>query len=147
MHGDSPKLNHSLGKALELLDVLAAKRRPMTLAEHTRVPEQDVRVTLTATMAVPYSRNSSDTYPMTRELTVLVPCAATRLQMDCDALTITNPQDVRENLPLVRQGKYGAVLWAVENSVTSGTGKGKFSPDATCTRGQVVTFLYRASGE
>ena len=42
---------------------------------------------------------------------------------------------------------YKAVLWAVENNVTSGTGKGKFSPDSTCTRGQVVTFLYRASGE
>ena len=42
---------------------------------------------------------------------------------------------------------YKAVLWAVENNVTSGTGKGKFSPDSTCTRGQVVTFLYRATGE
>ena len=42
---------------------------------------------------------------------------------------------------------YKAVLWAVENNVTSGTGKGKFSPDNTCTRGQVVTFLYRATGE
>ena len=42
---------------------------------------------------------------------------------------------------------YKAVLWAVENNVTSGTGKGKFSPDSTCTRGQVVTFLYRAAGE
>ena len=41
---------------------------------------------------------------------------------------------------------YKAVLWAVENKVTSGTGAGKFSPDNTCTRGQVVTFLYRASG-
>ena len=40
---------------------------------------------------------------------------------------------------------YKAVLWAVENNVTSGTGKGKFSPDKTCTRGQVVTFLYRAT--
>ena len=42
---------------------------------------------------------------------------------------------------------YKAVLWAVENNVTSGTGKGKFSPNSTCTRGQVVTFLFRASGE
>ena len=42
---------------------------------------------------------------------------------------------------------YKAVLWAVENNVTSGTGKGKFSPDATCTRGQVVTFLCRAAAE
>ena len=38
---------------------------------------------------------------------------------------------------------YKAVLWAVENGVTSGTSKTKFSPDDTCTRGQIVTFLYR----
>ena len=39
-----------------------------------------------------------------------------------------------------------AVAWAVEKGITSGTGDGKFSPDATCTRAQAVTFLYRASG-
>lgn len=39
-----------------------------------------------------------------------------------------------------------AVAWAVENGITGGTGDGKFSPNATCTRAQAVTFLYRASG-
>ena len=39
-----------------------------------------------------------------------------------------------------------AVLWAVENGVTNGTGEGTFSPDSVCTRGQVVTFLWRAAG-
>ena len=39
-----------------------------------------------------------------------------------------------------------AVAWAVENGITSGTGEGKFSPNAICTRAQSVTFLYRASG-
>ena len=39
---------------------------------------------------------------------------------------------------------YDAVLWAVENGITSGMGNGKFAPDAACTRGQIVTFLYRA---
>ena len=38
-----------------------------------------------------------------------------------------------------------AVAWAVENGITSGTGEGKFSPNAICTRAQSVTFLYRAS--
>ena len=37
-----------------------------------------------------------------------------------------------------------AVLWAVENNITMGIGGGKFSPEATCTRAQIVTFLYRA---
>ena len=38
---------------------------------------------------------------------------------------------------------YYAVLWAVERSITTGTGAGKFSPNDSCTRGQIVTFLYR----
>ena len=39
-----------------------------------------------------------------------------------------------------------AVAWAIENGITSGTGENRFSPDATCTRAQGVTFLYRAAG-
>ena len=40
-----------------------------------------------------------------------------------------------------------AVAWAVENGITTGTGDDKFSPDATCTRAQSVTFLFRAIGK
>lgn len=50
---------------------------------------------------------------------------------------------------------YDAVLWALENEVTAGTktesapgaGDGLFSPELTCSRGQVVTFLWRANGK
>ena len=38
----------------------------------------------------------------------------------------------------------GAVAWAAENDVTSGVGGKRFAPDQTCTRAQIVTFLYRA---
>ena len=38
---------------------------------------------------------------------------------------------------------YDAVLWAVGQKITDGTSDTTFSPDATCTRGQIVTFLYR----
>ena len=41
---------------------------------------------------------------------------------------------------------YEAVLWAVEKGITSGTSAATFSPDASCTRGQIVTFLWRAAG-
>ena len=41
---------------------------------------------------------------------------------------------------------YDAVLWAVENGITNGTSAKTFSPDATVTRAQVVTFLWRANG-
>ena len=36
-----------------------------------------------------------------------------------------------------------AVAWAVENGITTGVGGGRFDPTATCTRGQIATFLYR----
>ena len=39
---------------------------------------------------------------------------------------------------------YNAVLWAVENGITNGTGDTTFSSDAVCTRGQIVTFLWRS---
>ncbi len=47
----------------------------------------------------------------------------------------------------VQKGKfyYNAVLWAVENKITNGMSPTAFAPDATCQRGQVVTFLYRAT--
>ena len=49
--------------------------------------------------------------------------------------------DVKEN-----QYYYKAVLWAVERGVTTGTSANRFSPDSGCTRGQVVTFLWRSLG-
>ena len=39
-----------------------------------------------------------------------------------------------------------AVAWAVENGITEGTSDTTFSPDATCSRAQIVTFLWRANG-
>ena len=43
---------------------------------------------------------------------------------------------------------YDAVIWAVNHNpqITNGTSATEFSPNATCTRGQVVTFLWRANG-
>ena len=40
-----------------------------------------------------------------------------------------------------------AVLWAVREGITNGTSSTTFSPDATCTRAQIVTFLYRCLGD
>ena len=37
-----------------------------------------------------------------------------------------------------------AVAWAVEHSITSGVGGGRFDPDAACTRAQIAAFLYRS---
>ena len=42
---------------------------------------------------------------------------------------------------------YNAVLWAVENGITTGTSKTTFGPAGVCTRGQTVTFLWRMAGK
>jgi hypothetical protein len=49
----------------------------------------------------------------------------------------------------VKEGTYyyNAVLWAVQNKITDGMTATTFAPDATCTRGQIVTFLYRYEKE
>ena len=58
------------------------------------------------------------------------------------AITGTNP------FSDVPGGAYynAAVRWAVKNGIAKGTSAAAFSPDAACTRGQIVTFLYRAAG-
>ena len=54
----------------------------------------------------------------------------------------TNPfTDVKEGTYY-----YKAVLWAVEKGITNGTSETTFDPDETCTRGQIVTFLWRREG-
>ena len=61
-----------------------------------------------------------------------------------------SPKPISTNNPFtdVKAGTYyyDAVLWAVEQGITSGTTSTTFSPDAVCDRGQIVTFLYRANG-
>ena len=49
----------------------------------------------------------------------------------------------------VNPGKYyeKAVLWAMEEGITNGTTTTTFTPDANCTRAQIVTFLWRAAGQ
>ena len=68
--------------------------------------------------------------------------SCTRAQMVTFLWRAANPfKDISAN-----DYYYEAVLWAVENGITSGTGADTFSPGATVTRGQTVTFLHRAAG-
>ncbi|MBR2013127.1 MAG: bacterial Ig-like domain-containing protein [Clostridia bacterium] len=59
------------------------------------------------------------------------------------------PETTKNPFKDVKKGEYyyNAVLWAVENGITNGMDATHFAPDASCTRGQVVTFLWRAAGE
>ena len=58
------------------------------------------------------------------------------------------PDPISTDLSDVAAGSYyyEAVLWAMQEGVTTGAGAGRFAPDATVTRGQFVTFLYRLAG-
>ena len=49
----------------------------------------------------------------------------------------------------LKEGEYycDAVAWAVETGVTTGKTETTFAPTLTCTRGEIVTFLYRAIEE
>lgn len=63
-------------------------------------------------------------------------------KLERPAPTVNPFVDVRES-----EYYYDAVLWAVENGITSGTSATTFSPGIGCTRAQVVTFLWRAAGQ
>lgn len=61
-----------------------------------------------------------------------------------------SPEPNSNNNPFtdVKQGAYyKAILWAVEKGITKGTTATTFDPNVTCTRAQIVTFIYRAAGE
>lgn len=63
-------------------------------------------------------------------------------------LTDTAPQKPTVSFDDVHPGEYfyEPVIWAVENKITDGVGNNKFLPNRPSTRGQVVTFLWRAAG-
>ncbi len=64
--------------------------------------------------------------------------------------TLSSPEPKNRTNPFidVPAGSYyyKPVLWAIEQGITSGTSANTFSPDAACTRGQAMTFLWSAEG-
>lgn len=66
-------------------------------------------------------------------------------------ITVTGNSESTQKNPFTDVKKsdyyYDAVLWAYENGITSGTDATHFSPERTCTRAQVATFLWRTKGE
>lgn len=70
--------------------------------------------------------------------------------LDLDAVLACSPGNTASSAAFsdVAESAYyhDAVLWAAGNHITGGIGDGKFSPNASCTRAQTVTFLWRAAG-
>ena len=64
------------------------------------------------------------------------------------AITVSPPETGRSFADVAPDAYYAqAVAWAVESGITNGTSDTAFSPDQTCTHGQILTFLWRAAGK
>ena len=90
----------------------------------------------------------SDTYedgwPCTRGMTVFFMWKASGAEFDQGAFE----KQLFDDVPLEDSNTFvQPVYWALKNGVTSGTSATTFSPEATVTRAQAVTFLYRAFGK
>ncbi|MCQ2560583.1 MAG: S-layer homology domain-containing protein [Clostridia bacterium] len=73
------------------------------------------------------------------------PCTRAQMAVFLYKFNKVDTMEIKDNpFSDVKEGAYyyDAVLWAAKNGITSGTGKGTFSPDAVCTRAQMVTFLF-----
>ncbi len=85
---------------------------------------------------------------VTKEPTTTAMGRITYTCMNCgDSYTETTPKLVNPFSDVKSTAYYfRAVLWAVEEGITSGTDETHFSPNQACTRAQVMTFLWRANG-
>ncbi|MGM9536766.1 MAG: leucine-rich repeat protein [Candidatus Onthomonas sp.] len=81
-----------------------------------------------------YRSSTAETYAAENDISFIA--------LDEPAPTENPFTDVKES-----EYYYDAVLWAYENGIASGVTSTTFRPEASCTRGQMVTFLWRAMGE
>ena len=83
-------------------------------------------------------------------LNIFAATAATEFKLSVDYLyrSAGSPESDQINrfydVPASNVSLNTAVCWAFVNNITGGTSYNYFSPNDTCTRGQIVTFLYRA---
>ena len=116
--------------------------------------EYDGRPSYEEMNAHPLSPNQPYTFTLQTDLAdvVAIDCGDTHdfftagvVKLRCSDGAAEQPTDPSNPFTDVAAGAYyvDAVKWAVDRGVTAGTSATTFSPDNTCTRGQIVTFLYR----
>ena len=99
-----------------------------------------------------YSGSAVETYANTYRINFVSltenPCALGHNFVNGVCTRCGKEQTASDMFSDVKDNAYyaNAVLWAVQNGITSGTGDGQFSPKKTCTREQVVSFLWKAAG-
>ena len=163
------------GYVLDTLTVLDSKDKAVKLTEKNgkytfTMPESDVTVSASFKAAASTSENPftdvpsgayyEDSVIWAVEKGITSGTSATTFDPDgsctrAQAVTFLwraagSPEPKSAAMPFtdVPAGSYfeKAVLWAVENGITKGTSDTTFGPDASCTRAQIVTFLWRAGG-
>lgn len=105
------------------------------------VGEPEITDVIRNGITFPYTTGSNPTtaFTLTRAQVIALLWDA----MGCPEATMDNPfSDVSED-----DGYYQAILWAVEQGITTGITATTFEPDVLCTKGQLLSFLYRNAGE
>ena len=135
-------------------DLIVDAEKPATctepgLTEGSHCSRCDYKI---AQQAVPALGHDWDEGKVTTQPTAAKDGVKTFTCLRCGATrTETVPATGELKNPFVDVGKndyfYDPVLWAFNSGVTTGTDATHFGPNATCTRGQIVTFLWRALGE
>lgn len=99
----------------------------------------------TRTESIPTTEHSWNAGTVTKAQTVTAEGTKT---FTCTTCKMTRTETIPAIFTDVPAGEFfaPAVEWAYNTKITAGTGTNTFSPDSTCTRGQVVTFLWRANG-
>ena len=119
----------------------AGERVTITVTPDAGFEVVAVTVTDSRGNLISLTRNADGTYSFIQPSTNVTVAATFGEEKPDGKTNATGFSDVSEDAYY-----YKAVLWAVEKGVTTGTDATHFSPDAKCTRAQMVTFLWRAAG-
>lgn len=116
----------------------AGTRVRLTVTPESGYVLDTIKVTDADGRAVPLTRNADGSYSFT------MPSGGVKVEASFKA----EKQSAAPGFADVPADAYyaAAVAWAVENGITNGTEDNSFSPNAACTRAQIVTFLWRAAG-
>lgn len=126
----------------------AGDRVTVTLTPNSGYEADTLTVKDKSGATVTATRNANGTYAFTMPGTGKLPVSVSATFKAIETKPVTPTPTATPVFTDVNANAYyaDAVKWAVEKGITNGTGTNTFSPDASCTRGQVVTFLWRAAG-
>ena len=151
-----PSSSHHSSSSTTYYDVNAVSGEGGSVAASTKRASRGTTVTVTATAASGYQvaqvsavDKDGKTVSLTDKgdgvYTFVMP--ASKVDVTARFAQVQKPEEKDPYGDVSKDSYYyDAVKWAAETGVTTGVGDGLFAPEWVCTRGQIVTFLWRASG-